>query len=232
MSDEMDNLDDDMGDDHIIKLDSTLKNQLDRAFNGDFSNVRIHTGKYANNLTRNAAADALTIGSDIYFSDGKYFPDTEEGVKLLAHELQHIVQFQKQNRMVYVEDIAKLEHEASHVENQMGSLQLHNVSAPLLSQDNLPSGASHEPLQNNAEGLKKSSGQSGESGELTMRRGKPLVEILLSSGEKVMVDLPQYNAIKESVIRFCTETIDEQKHLLSDEDFISYMLKFSRFLKE
>ena len=37
-------------------------------------------------------AQAFTHGSDIYFNDGKYNPDTESGKLLLAHELTHVIQ--------------------------------------------------------------------------------------------------------------------------------------------
>ena len=60
----------------------------------DFSHVRIHTGSQANESARDANALAYTLGSDIVFDEGRYAPETQEGGKLLAHELTHVVQQQ------------------------------------------------------------------------------------------------------------------------------------------
>lgn len=70
---------------------STLEFMQSR-FNADFSGVRIHTGGYADSMSRAVNAQAFTHGSDIYFSAGKYSPHTEAGGTLLAHELTHTIQ--------------------------------------------------------------------------------------------------------------------------------------------
>lgn len=58
----------------------------------DFSNVRIHTDSAAQQSAKNINALAYTHGNDIVFGQGQYQPGTEEGKKLLAHELTHVVQ--------------------------------------------------------------------------------------------------------------------------------------------
>lgn len=58
----------------------------------DFSDVRIHTGPDADQNARAVNALAYTVGKDVVFKQGKYNPETEEGSKLLAHELTHVVQ--------------------------------------------------------------------------------------------------------------------------------------------
>ncbi|MDX2136644.1 MAG: DUF4157 domain-containing protein [Chloroflexota bacterium] len=58
----------------------------------DFSGVNIHTGAEADTLNRQLEARAFTTGSDIYFRDGEYNPDSSGGKELLAHELTHVVQ--------------------------------------------------------------------------------------------------------------------------------------------
>jgi hypothetical protein len=60
----------------------------------DFSHVRVHTGAEAAESAREANALAYTLGSHIVFDEGRYAPETQEGGKLLAHELTHIVQQQ------------------------------------------------------------------------------------------------------------------------------------------
>jgi hypothetical protein len=57
----------------------------------DFSHVRIHTGKQANLLAKALRAQALTVGHDIAFEDGRYAPYTAQGRKLIAHELSHVL---------------------------------------------------------------------------------------------------------------------------------------------
>jgi hypothetical protein len=61
-------------------------------FNYDFSDVTIHTGTDAVQMTRELKAQAFAQGKDIYFSEGKYSPETSSDKELLAHELTHVVQ--------------------------------------------------------------------------------------------------------------------------------------------
>ena len=58
----------------------------------DFGNVRVHTGGEAVQMNQELGAQAFTHGSDIYFNQGKYQPETSQGKHLLAHELTHTVQ--------------------------------------------------------------------------------------------------------------------------------------------
>jgi hypothetical protein len=61
-------------------------------FGQDFSGVNIHTGAQADSLNRSLEARAFTTGSDIFFRNGEYNPDSSGGRELLAHELTHVVQ--------------------------------------------------------------------------------------------------------------------------------------------
>ncbi|RNC65262.1 MAG: DUF4157 domain-containing protein [Desulfuromonadales bacterium] len=61
-------------------------------FGADFSQVRVHTGPEAQEAARALNAQAFTLGSDIAFGPGRYAPGTEEGTRLMAHELTHVVQ--------------------------------------------------------------------------------------------------------------------------------------------
>jgi hypothetical protein len=65
---------------------------MSTAMGADFSNVRIHTDGSSANMNRELNAQAFTHGSDIYFNQGKYDPNSESGQKLLAHELTHVIQ--------------------------------------------------------------------------------------------------------------------------------------------
>jgi hypothetical protein len=58
----------------------------------DFSRVRLHTGSQAAESAKKINAKAFTIGTDIVFGSGQYRPQTQDGKRLLAHELTHVVQ--------------------------------------------------------------------------------------------------------------------------------------------
>jgi hypothetical protein len=55
----------------------------------DFSRVCVHTG---DGVAREHGADAVALGDDIHFDDGKYNPGSAEGARLIGHELAHTVQ--------------------------------------------------------------------------------------------------------------------------------------------
>jgi hypothetical protein len=61
----------------------------------DFSEVKIHTGTEAEQSAKSVNAKAYAVDNHIVFNKGQYNPGSEEGKKLLAHELTHIVQNKK-----------------------------------------------------------------------------------------------------------------------------------------
>jgi hypothetical protein len=73
-------------------MPETTKSFMESRFGADFSNVNIHTGSYASQLSHQLNAQAFTIGNNIYFNEGKYSPESSDGKHLLAHELTHTVQ--------------------------------------------------------------------------------------------------------------------------------------------
>jgi len=73
-------------------MSGPAKSFMESRFGTDFSDVRIHTGGYAAQLSKDLNAQAFTVGNDIYFNTGKYRPDAPEGKHLLAHELTHTLQ--------------------------------------------------------------------------------------------------------------------------------------------
>ncbi|WP_435009537.1 DUF4157 domain-containing protein [Tundrisphaera lichenicola] len=58
----------------------------------DFSGVRIHDDASADKLSRQIGAQAFTVGQHVFFSSGRFDPDSSSGQKLLAHELTHVAQ--------------------------------------------------------------------------------------------------------------------------------------------
>jgi hypothetical protein len=69
-----------------------LRDEMESAFEADFSDVRVHTGFAAERLNQDLSAHAFTYGTDIYFDSGKYRPESSDGLHLLAHELTHVMQ--------------------------------------------------------------------------------------------------------------------------------------------
>jgi hypothetical protein len=53
--------------------------------------LRVHHDGAADALARAHRADAVTVGRDVYFRDGRYRPRREDGFALLAHEAAHVV---------------------------------------------------------------------------------------------------------------------------------------------
>lgn len=73
-------------------LPAATQQEMSSAFGYDFSKVRIHTNSEAANLSDELSAHAFTLGKDVYFNRGKFNPGTQDGKRLLAHELTHVVQ--------------------------------------------------------------------------------------------------------------------------------------------
>jgi hypothetical protein len=65
---------------------------LEARFRADFSGVRIHTDERAADSAARLHAAAYTLGDRIAFGRGGYAPHTDEGLRLLGHELAHVVQ--------------------------------------------------------------------------------------------------------------------------------------------
>lgn len=74
------------------KLPVYLRHSMEHLLNHNFRDVRLHTDKHADRLNRSFNAQAFTSGSDIFFRDSYYQPGTSQGLKLLTHELAHVVQ--------------------------------------------------------------------------------------------------------------------------------------------
>lgn len=68
------------------------KQHFESAFGADLSAVRIHNELQHNQVARSLNAKAFTVGSDIFFSHGRYQPGSQQGERLLAHELTHVLQ--------------------------------------------------------------------------------------------------------------------------------------------
>ncbi len=70
----------------------SIRQFMEPRFNANFSNVRIHTGKNAAQMSRQVNARAFTVGSNIFFGRDQFQPESSEGKELIAHELTHTIQ--------------------------------------------------------------------------------------------------------------------------------------------
>jgi hypothetical protein len=75
-------------------LGRTTRAFFEARFNRDFSDVRVYDDARAAESARAINARAYTVGGDIVFGAAEYAPETNEGKRLLAHELTHTVQQQ------------------------------------------------------------------------------------------------------------------------------------------
>ncbi|MDR7209465.1 DUF4157 domain-containing protein [Flavobacterium piscis] len=73
-------------------LSGPVKNEMESGFGANFSNVKIHNDSNAVQMNKELGSQAFANGSDIYFNEGKYNPNSTDGKHLLAHELTHTVQ--------------------------------------------------------------------------------------------------------------------------------------------
>lgn len=73
-------------------LDARTRSFMESRFNHDFSQVRVHTGGAAATSALDYNSKAFTLGHDVVFGTGQYTPQSTTGLKLLAHELTHVIQ--------------------------------------------------------------------------------------------------------------------------------------------
>lgn len=73
-------------------LDSPTKAYFEPRFGCDFSQVRVHTDLEAAATAEALNAKAFPAGNDIVFEEGQYSPASDNGQRLLAHELVHVQQ--------------------------------------------------------------------------------------------------------------------------------------------
>ena len=81
--------------DRRFPLETVKLKSQELSDNEEINKAMIHTGPYADEFARGLHALAFTVGSDIFFRNGAYKPETEEGRALLAHELKHVSQYEE-----------------------------------------------------------------------------------------------------------------------------------------
>ena len=73
-------------------LEAGLQADMSRRFGHDFAQVQVHTGAAAARSASDINARAYTVGKHIVFGAGEFAPHAQQGRRLIAHELTHVVQ--------------------------------------------------------------------------------------------------------------------------------------------
>lgn len=69
-------------------LEPQIRREMESLFQSDFSSVRVHEGLTAQAM----GALAFTLGEELHFAPGRYQPMSRDGLKLIGHELTHVLQ--------------------------------------------------------------------------------------------------------------------------------------------
>ena len=75
-----------------LPLDMATRTFMEPRFGHDFGKVRVHADDRAAESAQAVNALAYTAGRHVVFAAGSYRPESDEGKRLLAHELAHVVQ--------------------------------------------------------------------------------------------------------------------------------------------
>lgn len=78
-----------------LPMEDDVLQMYESFFDVDLSDIMIHEGE---GEAEAAGALAFAAGNDIYFADGLYDPYSHAGIKLLGHEITHVLQ-QKEGRV-------------------------------------------------------------------------------------------------------------------------------------
>ncbi len=73
-------------------LDAQVRGLMEPRLGWDFSHVRVHTDACAAASADAVQAHAFTVGNHVVFGAEQYTPQLPNGLRLLAHELTHVIQ--------------------------------------------------------------------------------------------------------------------------------------------
>ncbi|GGA83762.1 hypothetical protein GCM10011369_27220 [Neiella marina] len=73
-------------------LPNKVRQFMEPRFGVDFSAIRIHTDGAANRLNKQLSARAFAWRNHVFFAENQFQPESEQGKRLIAHELTHSIQ--------------------------------------------------------------------------------------------------------------------------------------------
>lgn len=112
-------------------LPEAVRRHLEHGLNHDLGAVRIHDDAEADHLSKSVNALAFTTGTDIYFQSGKFNPNSQSGLELLAHEVTHTVQQSRGQVGKGLDPDAGLENEARDMGRKLASISPRSLIAPV-----------------------------------------------------------------------------------------------------
>lgn len=107
-------------------LDVTTRTTFERLFERPLDHVRVHTGPRAAAATSAIRSDAFALGHDIVFGHERYKPRSPGGLRLLTHELIHVLQHDVSaaQPLRISDQPSSVEHEAKNVQSELVSMAL------------------------------------------------------------------------------------------------------------
>ena len=112
-------------------LPEAVRRHLEHGLNHDLGAVRIHDDAEADHLSKSVNALAFTTGTDIYFQSGKFNPNSQSGLELLAHEVTHTVQQSRGQVGKGLDPDAGLENEARDMGRKLASISHRSLIPPM-----------------------------------------------------------------------------------------------------
>jgi Domain of unknown function (DUF4157) len=74
------------------RLEPTTRRRLESRFGRDLDHVRVHADSSAADAAEALGASAFSLGNHIVFGGGRFTSESDDGSRLLAHEVAHVVQ--------------------------------------------------------------------------------------------------------------------------------------------
>lgn len=168
-------------------LPDNLRTRFESSLGTELSGVRVHTGSASASAAESIGAKAYTTGQDIHFGPGQYDPSSEDGQRLLAHEVAHTVQqgnsrTQPQPKLEVSGPADAHEHEADRAADAMISGMPASVS---------PSGAASSDAVSSVQRKNKNGSGEGNTRASTPaeKRVEQMIGILRRQVDKVSADL-------------------------------------------
>jgi len=107
-------------------LDAPVRRFMEGRFGRSFESVRVHTDGAAAALARQANARAFAVGRHLVFGSGQYRPSADQGRRLIAHELTHVLQ-QRGGLHSVQRELFQPEAEAAESSDERLLVELHRL---------------------------------------------------------------------------------------------------------
>ena len=116
-------------------LDLPTRTFMESRFGHDFSRVRVHTDASSAESANAVNAHAYTVGNDIVFAAGQFTPQSKAGLRLLAHELTHVIQQERHSNLQRDSlEIARADDRLEREADQTAEAIMHGQPLPAIDQ--------------------------------------------------------------------------------------------------